>query len=452
MDQGLFRIRNERYHSEQAKANDERSPSERDYDRILYSSAFLRLAGVAQVAHTEDHCIVHNRLIHSLKVARIGRGLAVRMCRDSEELLESVGGVDPSVVEAAALAHDLGHPPFGHIAEEELNSLVHEQLREFDAFEGNAQSFRVVTKLASRDVDYLGLNLTRATLDAIQKYPWHRGAEPRKRRKWGAYCTESDIFEWTRQRHGGGEQRSAEAELMDWADDVAYATHDVEDYYRVGLLPLDRLLTDAQERERFLRGAFERWRAECRNVDGDEEVLRAAFDRVAKLVQAVAPAELKEPYAGGRRQRAAIHTLISMLINRFLNGIRLRKPDAQSRRCVACDSTCEQEILMLKELIWHYVIRNASLAALEYGQRKVIRDLFQIFRAEADSRRPGVFSHRYREQLEQVNSDYSGTERTQQQVRVIVDIIAEMTEHRAYEIHKTLTGYSPASVLDYAGR
>ena len=107
---------------------------------------------------------------------------------------------------------------------------------------------------------------------------------------------------------------------------------------------------------------------------------------------------------------------------------------------------------MLKELIWHYVIRNASLAALEYGQRKVIRDLFQIFRAEADSRRPGVFSHRYREQLEQVNSDYSGTERTQQQVRVIVDIIAEMTEHRAYEIHKTLTGYSPASVLDYAGR
>lgn len=156
----LISTRNERFHKEQAKVNDERTAAERDYDRILYSSAFLRLAGVAQVAHAEDHCIVHNRLIHSLKVARIGRGLAVRMCRDaSSEMLTAVGGVDPAVVEAAALAHDLGDPPFGHIAEEELNKLVHEHLGEFDGFEGNAQSFRVVTKLSSRDVDYPGLNL-----------------------------------------------------------------------------------------------------------------------------------------------------------------------------------------------------------------------------------------------------------------------------------------------------
>ena len=180
MNAALAQARRERFHPEQAKRDDERQPGERDYDRILYSSAFLRLAGVAQVAHTEDHCVVHNRLIHSLKVARIGRGLAIRMQRDQPDLAMLLGS-EPSVVEAAALAHDLGHPPFGHIAEEELNSMVQEG--EFDAFEGNAQSFRVVTRLSIRDVDYDGLNLTRSTLNALLKYPWHRGAESRKRKK-----------------------------------------------------------------------------------------------------------------------------------------------------------------------------------------------------------------------------------------------------------------------------
>ena len=445
--------RNERLHPDKAKQSEERSPSERDHDRILYSSAFLRLAGVTQVAHSEDQCIVHNRLIHSLKVARLGRGLAVRLSRQQPDMVDVVGGIDPSTVEAASLAHDIGHPPFGHVAEDELNKLVqnHSSGTEFDAFEGNAQSFRVVTKLATRDFDYSGLNLTRATLNAMQKYPWHRGAETRKSKKWGAYIAEEEEFNWTRKFSSSEGIRCAEAELMDWADDVAYATHDLEDYYRVGLVPLDQLMTSFKERERFLNGTFSRWKVEGVHPEAGEEELSEAFDRITKIGEKVAPAELKEPYSGSRRQRAAIHTFTSLLINQFLGGIELKEPTQGDPKLVKVDRTKKLEITILKSLMFHYVLRNPNLAAVEFGQRSVIKGLYKIFSDEADNPASKIFSERYREQLNELKQ-ISGNEGSKCKLRIIVDMVAELTEHRAYQLYKTLTGNSVGSVLDYAQR
>ena len=245
----------ERLH-ESSRAEDQRGPFQRDRDRIIYTSAFRRLAWVTQVVSAHEGDPFHNRLTHTLEVAQIGKRLAEKLLKEQPEEVSAVGGVDPEVVEAAALAHDLGHPPFGHAAERELDELVR-KAGLLDGFEGNPQSFRVLTKLAVRGHESLGLNLTRATLDATLKYPWYRTSTPPQHgRKWGAYNTESAEFEWVRGSEPRCVQKSAEAELMDFADDIAYAIHDVEDFYRTGLIPLDRLVTNQDEVDKFLAGTF----------------------------------------------------------------------------------------------------------------------------------------------------------------------------------------------------
>jgi dGTPase len=233
----LSNLRSDRRHRTDREA-DQRNPFQRDRDRILYSPIFRRLAGVTQVVHAAEGHIFHNRLTHTIKVAQIGRRIAEHLRQTDPELVRDVGDIDPDVVEAAALAHDLGHPPFGHIAEYELDQLLRNH-NITDGFEGNAQSFRVVTKFGIRLGVTSGLNLTRASLNAILKYPWQRGNDGKKFKKWGSYQTEIDDFDFARKLEEGGDlRRSAEAELMDWADDVTYSVHDVEDFYRAGAYTL----------------------------------------------------------------------------------------------------------------------------------------------------------------------------------------------------------------------
>src|SRR5208283_4236045 len=204
----------------------------------------------------EGH-VFHNRLTHSLEVAQLARRAAEKLAREQPKVARSLGGVDPDVAEAAALAHDLGHPPFGHIAEDELDRLlVKDDVK--DGFNGNAQSFRIVSRLALRRAHHPGLNLTRATLNGVLKYPWLRGAGGEPSKKWGAYESDRDVFDWARKGQPGI-TRSVEAELMDWADDVTYAVHDVEDFYRAGRIPLDKLKNDPRERDRFLSYAGSRY-------------------------------------------------------------------------------------------------------------------------------------------------------------------------------------------------
>src|ERR1700722_18335562 len=173
MPQGSGLHRNERLHSTgSSKTGDKRSPAQRDRDRLVYSSAFRRLAEVTQVVAAASGYVFHNRLTHSLQVAQVGRRLAEKLLRDLPEDVSSldVPSIDPDVVEAAGLAHDLGHPPFGHVIEYELNDLS----KDFGGYEGNAQSFRILTRLAFHRYEYDGLNLTAATLAAVLKYPWFR--------------------------------------------------------------------------------------------------------------------------------------------------------------------------------------------------------------------------------------------------------------------------------------
>src|SRR5690349_11992399 len=239
------------------------SPYRVDRDRIVSSPFFARLAGVTQVISPGGSgLLVHNRLTHSLKVAQVGRAIAERLAGDEryDELLDRLGGCDPDVVEAASLAHDLGHPPFGHLGERVLDRLARQRFGLPDGFEGNAQSYRIVTSTEIRG-ETIGLDLTAAVRAAMLKYPWTRHTYPRPHprhldppprgastppddpaagsAKFGAYVTELPDLLHARTPFAGRVadwQQTVEASVMDTADDIAYAIHDVEDFHRVGVL------------------------------------------------------------------------------------------------------------------------------------------------------------------------------------------------------------------------
>jgi dGTPase len=438
------------------RPTDQRSDFERDRDRVLYSSAFRRLAGVTQVVHAAEGHIFHNRLTHTLKVAQVGRRLAEHLVgSEPPELVEAVGGIDPDVVETAALAHDLGHPPFGHIAEEELDSELTKR-GIADGYEGNAQSFRIVTKVAIKSTNYNGLNLSRASLNAILKYPWRRGVDGKEHRKWGYYYSEKDDFEFARALNPPADRRqSAEAALMDWADDVAYSVHDVDDFYRAGLIPLDRLLTGGDdrrpfrdERERFIEAVYNRWRSEGKTgliKTLDQESASKFFDSLSEFVD-----HILLPFAGTYDQRAELNFLSSLLIRRYILG-----PDSGTKAItlnssgsgpfIKVDPRLRAEVDLLKELMRYYVFENPALLAQQFGQRRVIRDLFDIFykAAQPASKTSGLIPPPFCDVLKKITG---AAER--ERARLVADLIASMTEQQALLFHQRLTGIAPGSVRD----
>ena len=334
--------------------------------------------------------------------------------------------IDSDVVQAACLAHDLGHPPFGHTAEEELKILAKEAgLR--DLFEGNAQSFRIVTTLAFRSPVHAGLDLTCATLGAILKYP--RLKDDNK--KWGAYDSESWDFEWASQLLPGPGERSVEAEIMDWSDDITYAVHDVEDFYRAGRIPL-HLLNDRKydrERKTFYDEVFDRRKGEGGVWTQYSRVeLEAAFESVVGIF------EIDRPYDGTQGHRAKLRKFSSECINLFVKALSVRKPSDQNKRAVEINPQYEKQVVMLKEMTWHYVITAPSLTTLQHGQRKLIRGLFECLLTAAQKGNFGVFPSFYREKLEKATDTALA--------RLVIDLIAGLTERQCIDIFRTLTGLS----------
>jgi dGTPase len=264
-------------HKERKK--DVRSAFRRDRDRVLYSPAFRRLAGITQVVAPHQGQALHNRLIHSIKAGQVARSIAESLlARNSPDScrMELVDYLDPDVAEFAGLAHDLGHPPFGHAAEAELQQIL--KSSSTDSFEGNAQTFRIVTRLARRGDDSAGLSLTRASLRSVLKYPWPRmTGDPKASRKWGFYLGDKAAYTWATAGSGmEGEWwagsftkkpiPSLEAQIMDWADDIAFAIHDLEDFVRVGAIPLIQIWSQDRDWEEFSLWLSKRWSIEGRDA------------------------------------------------------------------------------------------------------------------------------------------------------------------------------------------
>ena len=260
-----------------------RSDFERDRARVLHSAALRRLAAKTQVVRAASADFPRTRLTHSLECAQIGRELGQEI------------GCDPDLVDAACLAHDIGHSPFGHNGEAALNELA----APFGGFEGNAQTLRLLTRLEPK-VEGAGLNLTRATLDATLKYPWM--GEPGT--KFGAYAEDAEVFGWI--RTGAPDRRPClEAQVMDWADDVAYSVHDMEDGFHAGLITFKNLKS-ATERAEVSRIAI----AYC--PDGVTEA------ELTEILEALLALDIwPASYDGGPGTVAALKNLTSELIGRF---------------------------------------------------------------------------------------------------------------------------------------
>ena len=432
--------RAERFHQSDRRG-DQRGPFQRDRDRIIYTSAFRRLAWVTQVVAADEGDPFHTRLTHTLEVAQIGRRLAEKLLDEQPEEAKAVGGIDPEVVEAAALAHDLGHPPFGHAAERELDDLVKKQGMS-DGFEGNPQSLRIVTKLAVRIRESPGLNLTRATLNAILKYPWFRAsAPPERERKWGAYNSERPEFDWIRGPEPRSFQKTAEAELMDFSDDIAYAVHDTEDFYRTGLIPLDRLVRNEDEVEKFIEGTFANLARNHQVPPFEKSECKDAFTDI------LASAPINDLYSGTREQRARLRSFTSGLIARYINGIKLRDPLGQEGPTVEIEKWAKMELFVFKQLTWYYVINNSALSSQQFGQRNIIRYLFETFGNAIADNNPDLFPPGHREQVADLLREGQGSSK-EAQVRLVTDLIAGMSENQAKSMYHRLNGTNLGTVLD----
>jgi dGTPase len=430
-----------------------RTPQQRDRDRVLYSSALQRLAYVTQVTPSESGHTFHNRLSHSLKVAQVGR-------RNTERLktLVKTGAVtgpaarmidalDPDAVEASCLAHDLGHPPYGHIAEK----VLHEKALKYlpDGFEGNAQSFRIVTRLSVRD-DKPGMDLTRQTLNGLLKYPWRRWPTDltpgqKRSRKWGAYDDDQDALafarrDWPPENPFELPQRCLEAEIMDWADDLTYAVHDVDDFFRAGLIPLDRLAATDRTELKHLETLLADAHAEDPHSFPDFEIehLAEAAKQVTSRVGVAAR------YRHTHLDRRAMREFGSKLITRYLEAFSIENQGRQAKLVIDDGARCEVEAL--KMLVRVYVIRRPSLAVVQQGQMRVVGELFdRYFEAAAPrigSGKRHLFPPGARERLEK-----DGTSEAVR-ARITLDLISGLTETATIKLHNRLSGGWIGSALD----
>ena len=392
---------------------------------MLYSSAFHRLAGITQIVRANEADVFHTRQQHTIKVAQVGRRLGQKLLAEQPKEA-AFRGLDPEVVEAACLAHDLGHPPFGHIGEHTLDELVKKHDKE--GFEGNAQSFRIVTKLAVRFPDHPGINLSRSTLAACLKYPWHRGRTGKKSKKWSAYKTEKADFDFAREFHPH-EKKTLEAELMDWADDVAYSVHDLEDFHRCNALPWRRVFA---EKDKLIEHA-------C-GARNSKAKLEEAYDRLEAFLYGTYSDLLETPYDGSRYQREQLRRLTSWFIGRYIAAISINE-DPKAETAVVFDDERLYEVLLLKQITRDYIIGSPTLAAQQHGQKRIIEELFEAINDgyEDATGYPPFLPVRLRYLSDVDDATHA---------RTVADCVASLSESEAIALHARLYGSATGSVLD----
>ncbi|MFJ6387151.1 deoxyguanosinetriphosphate triphosphohydrolase [Streptomyces sp. NPDC091972] len=396
-----------------------RTAFQRDRARILHSAALRRLAGKTQVVTPGTRnqmwdASPRTRLTHSLECAQVGRELGAAL------------GCDPDLVEAACLSHDLGHPPFGHNGEHALNEFA----QDCGGFEGNAQSLRLLTRIEPKrftEEGSVGLNLTRATLDAATKYPWPRGAHPTDpgSRKFGVYDDDRPVFDWIR-KGAPGTRTTFEAQVMDWADDVAYSVHDVEDGLHAGHIDPNCLHAEPER-----RAVFEVALGRYVPADTDPAELAAALDRLQD--QEWWP----HGYDGSAVAQARLKDATSQLIGRFCLSAeaatrgrygtgRLTRYDAE----LVVPHGTRLECAVLKAVADRYVMQRAEQERLRADQRIVVAELAEALTARA----PDGLDPQFRALFDRAPDDRA-------RKRVIVDQIASLTDASARSLHARLMGH-----------
>ena len=377
----------------------------RDRARVIHSAALRRLAAKTQVAVPWENDFQRTRLSHSLECAQIGR-----------ELGESLGA-DPDLLETACLSHDMGHPPFGHNGEEALAEIA----EPCGGFEGNAQSFRLLTRIEAKTVDSneksLGLNLTRASLDAATKYPWARAENPRK---FGVYDDDVEIFTWVREGAPVG-RKCIEAQIMDWSDDCAYSVHDLEDAIFAGQITVKNFDRDFDILYKEMVDGYK--------SDATKDEVAQALTRLQNL--SCWPASFDRTH----RALARLKDTTSQLIGRFVLAAELETRSVHgngplTRYSANLEIPRDQkiEVDFLKAVAGHYLINAAASQERYAKQQVVIHELVEMLFEAAPSELDPIFE-----------DDWKMATTDSEQLRVVVDQIASLTDPGAYALHAHLS-------------
>ncbi|QYJ77013.1 anti-phage deoxyguanosine triphosphatase [Shewanella sp. FJAT-52076] len=425
----------ERRHGEEKhRRNDHRSPFQRDRARVLHSAAFRRLQAKTQVLGVGMNDFYRTRLTHSLEVSQIGTGIAAQLKRkhpDKESLIDSM-----SLIESLCLAHDIGHPPFGHGGEVALNYMM----RDHGGFEGNGQTFRILTKLEPYTPGF-GMNLCRRTLLGILKYPQlaaelkssaphvevahYRQLRPAD---WppvkAVFGEDADMLNWVLsplsqsdsalfcqftppegRRHGRTLFKSLDATIMELADDIAYAVHDLEDAIVMGIV------------------SREQW------LDGVAPLLKESGDSWIKSELGAIDEHLFSPEHHLRKDA------IGTLVNGFVTAITIVEDARFDEPLLRHNAVLEEEFALalnaLKRFVWRYVVRKPEVQMLEYKGQQMVMQLFEAFASDPERLLPLNTQGRWRETAD----------KGENAMRVIADYISGMTDEFAIRMHHQL--FSP---------
>lgn len=397
-----------------------RTEFERDRARLIHSSALRRLGAKSQilVAGTDD--FVRTRLTHTLEVAQIGRQIAQML------------GCNPDVVDCACLAHDLGHPPFGHNGERALAQLA----QSIGGFEGNAQTLRIITRLEPKiffaDGRSAGVNLTRAAIDASVKYPWtlaHAQEHPKGERstKFGVYPDDIDVFRWIKQGIADPTQTPIESQIMDLADDIAYSVHDVEDAIATGSCDPAQLY-DA----RVITAIVERTQSWYGTQWSSEQLVQA-------FVRLIARNTFPESFDGSRRALAQLKNMTSGLIGRFASSVETAMRDTYgqgaltrySARIIVPEET-RYEILVLKGIAVYFLMEPREKSPLLSREQHIITNLVQVM-MENNPQRSSVLEPVFWQDWQEARNDG-------ERLRVAIDQVASLTDSSAIELHARVCG------------
>jgi dGTPase len=378
----------------------------RDRARVLHSYAFRRLADKTQVVVPGEDDFPRTRLTHSLEVAQIGREIGAAL------------GCDPDVVDAAGLAHDLGHPPFGHNGEDVLDQLA----AGCGGFEGNAQTLRILTRLEAKVIapsgDPEGLNLTRATLDATCKYPWQRRPGSRK---FGVYAADLEAFGWIRAGAPDG-VRCLEAQVMDWADDVAYSVHDVEDGIHGGHIALSGV--DAAQRAALCEVAAELY------SQHPASALAPVLDNLLDLPTLRDLGGYDGSYAAQATAKRATSELTGRFAGAAIAATRAAYGDGPLTRYDADLVVPERivaECALLKAVAAHYVMRRPAALHRMAAQRRLLAELVSAIVDGA----PRTLDRAASQAWQQAGDDA-------ERLRAVVDQVAQLTDSSARMWHDRL--------------
>jgi dGTPase len=406
----------ERFVPEDRTNSAKRGEFARDRARVLHSSALRRLGAKTQVLSPTNGDFARTRLTHSLEVAQVGREMAQAL------------GVDPDVVDTACLAHDLGHPPFGHNGEKALSIWA----EDFGGFEGNAQTLRLLSRIEPKVIDQSGrsrgLNLTRASLDASCKYPWSRSegvaeAGGNQSVKFGYYEDDAEVFEFLR-NDADSTRKCIEAEVMDFADDVAYSVHDFEDAVVSGYVNLAELSSTANLAEYFAK--IQSWAGPELSIDQ----IQAAFSRLSSNLYWL------KSYSSSIADQATLKNLTSYLIGSFVGRSTEHTLASNSSEnlvrysgSLSVPNDVKAEIAVLKGTVSVFLMTDEKRQPYYLWQREVLTEL-----ADALLASNGKYLDNY------CQSVWADASTESQKYRVIVDQVASLTDVSALNLHAELIG------------